>query len=120
MSRKTQKEYVADLVKLITENPDLDVVPMVDPDIVADDGYNWWYNWWMGSIGESKIDEYYVDDETIYLRDEFDYLVDKFIDCNYEDEPFKNMTDEELEAVATAEVQKYNWTRAIMVRIDTP
>ena len=63
------------------------------------------YNWWMGSIGESKIDEYYVDDESICLRDEFDYLVDKFIECNYEDEPFKNMTDEELEAVATAEVQ---------------
>ena len=30
------------------------------------------------------------------------------------------MTDEELEAVATVEVKKYNWTRAIMVRIDTP
>ena len=29
MSRKTQKKYVADLVKLITES-DLDVVPMVD------------------------------------------------------------------------------------------
>jgi hypothetical protein len=116
MSRKTQKEYVADLVKLITENPDLDVVPMVDSDIVADDGYSWW----MGSIGESRIDEYYADDERICLSDQFDDLVDKFIECNYEDEPFKNMTDEELEAVATVEVQKYNWTRAIMVRIDTP
>jgi len=116
MSRKTQKEYVADLVKLITENPDLDVVPMVDSDIVADDGYSWW----MGSIGKSRIDEYYVDDERIYLSDELDDLVDKFIECNYEDEPFKNMTEAELEAVATAEVQKYNWTRAIMVRIDTP
>jgi hypothetical protein len=116
MGRKTQKEYVADLVKLIAENPDLDVVPMVDSDIVADDGYSWW----MGSIGKSRIDEYYVDDERICLSDEFDDLVDKFIECNYEDEPFKNMTDEELEAVATVEVQKYNWTRAIMVRIDTP
>ena len=34
--------------------------------------------------------------------------------------PFKNMTDEELEAAATAEVQTNNWTRAIMVRIDIP
>lgn len=50
MGRKTQKECVADLVKLITENP----------------------------------------------------------------------YDEELEAVATVEVQKYNWTRAVMVRIDIP
>ena len=116
MSRKTQKEYVAELVKLIVENPDLDVVPMVDSDIVADDGYSWW----MGSIGKSRIDEYYVDDERIYLSDEFDDLVDKFIECNYEDEPYNSMTDEELEEAATAEVQKYDWTRVIVVRIDTP
>ena len=32
------------------------------------------------------IDEYYADDERIYLSDQFDDLVDKFIDCNYEDE----------------------------------
>lgn len=32
----------------------------------------------------------------------------------------KEYVEAELEAVATVEVQKYNWTRAIMVRIDTP
>ena len=36
-SMSKNREYVAELVKLITENPDLDVVPMVDSDIVADD-----------------------------------------------------------------------------------
>ena len=116
MSRKTQKEYVAELVKLIVENPDLDVVPMVDSDIVADDGYSWW----MGSIGKSRIDEYYVDDERIYLSDEFVDLVDKFIECNYENEPYSSMTEEELEEAAIAEVQKYDWTRVIVVRIATP
>ncbi len=110
------REYVAELVKLIAENPDLDVVPIVDSDIVAADEYSWW----MGSIGKARVDEYYVDDERIYLSDEFDDLVDKFIECNYEDEPYNSMTDDELESVASVEVQKYNWKRAIMVRIDTP
>lgn len=32
----------------------------------------------------------------------------------------ESTTDEELKAVAIAEVQKYDWTRVIVVRIDTP
>lgn len=35
--KKTQKERLDELFKLIKENPDLPILPMVDSEIVADD-----------------------------------------------------------------------------------
>lgn len=43
-----------EIIKLIEENPELPVVPMVDSDVVADDcGY------WLGKWGRCEITEYY-------------------------------------------------------------
>ena len=46
------------LNKLIYENPDLEVIPMVEYEVCCGDDYNRW----AGSIGESKIREYFFDD----------------------------------------------------------
>ena len=42
------------LFELIRDNPDLPILPFVDSEIVADDGYNRW----IGSFGSSGIIEY--------------------------------------------------------------
>lgn len=49
MTEKERKNH-DDLFKLMQENPDLPVVPMVDADIVAGDDYGRW----MGSWGERE------------------------------------------------------------------
>jgi len=46
------------LSRLISENPDLEVIPMVEYEVCCGDDYNRW----AGSIGESKIREYFFDD----------------------------------------------------------
>ena len=56
------------LLKLISENPELPIVPMVDSEIVADDGYNRW----LGSWGMAHIGEYIVGEESVIFRDDDD------------------------------------------------
>ncbi|MGL6017020.1 MAG: hypothetical protein ACRCZU_13255 [Selenomonadaceae bacterium] len=60
MSQKLdkQKENVNSLLKLIAENPELRIVPMVDSEIVADDNHSRW----SGSWGISSVDEMWISD----------------------------------------------------------
>ena len=62
------------LIKLIQENPDLPVIPMVDYEIVADDDYQRW----MGSIGDSKIGDFCIWNDKIYTDKQ--NLVEDLID----------------------------------------
>lgn len=101
-----------ELFKLMADNPDLPIVPMVDSEIVADDGYNRWRGAWGGSY----IGEYLTGEERIYFRaDDDPYEVDMVLTemCDSYDE---NTTDEEA-AKAYAELP---WIKAIIVNIDLP
>ena len=53
MSEK-QKERLEELFRLIKENPDLPILPMVDSEIVAACGYATW----TGSWGRADVVEY--------------------------------------------------------------
>lgn len=55
-----------ELVRLITENPELPVVPMVDSDIVDDDCCGRY----KGSFGKCSVGEYAVYRERIYFDKE--------------------------------------------------
>ena len=55
-----------ELVRLITENPELLVVPMVDSDIVDDDCCGRY----KGSFGKCSVGEYAVDRERVYFDKE--------------------------------------------------
>ncbi|MCH5279718.1 MAG: hypothetical protein J1E60_08025 [Christensenellaceae bacterium] len=95
MVTEREKQNLEELLRLIQENPDLPVVPMVDNDIVAGDEYCRW----RGSFGEVKIREYAVDDyyygiSAVRFKDE----------CGAED----------------ALISEVLWTRAIIVNIDLP
>lgn len=107
-----EKEYREELFKLMRENPELPIVPMVDSEIVADDGYCRWRGAWGGSY----IGEYLIGEERIFFREDDDpYEVDKVLTekCDDYDE---NTTDEEA-AKAYAELP---WIKAIIVNIDLP
>ena len=45
-------------------------------------------------------------------------MVETFIDSNFDEEPYKSMTEEELEEFAKETVANYEWTKAIMLPIE--
>ena len=47
----------------MNENPNLEVVPMVDSEIVGDG-----FGWWLGSFGKVEIDEIFSDNEKVYFN----------------------------------------------------
>lgn len=107
------QEYSKKLIELIQSNPELPIVPFVDNELFSDD-----YAWMMGSWGNSEINEYYIDDERVWLKDDTEDLVDKLIDERIDDE-WKNNTDEEMEQMAKEIVNGYKWIKCIVVRIVT-
>lgn len=111
---KQQQENIKNLLQLIKENPEVEIKPMVDSEVIADDCCNYW----CGSWGNAKLDEYWVSDERIYFKEnDFEDLVQEFIDNNYKD--YLNLTDEELEEIAEKKVNSYEWKKAILVYIET-
>lgn len=98
------------LFKLISENPNLTIVPMVDSEIVADDGYNRW----LGSWGRAYIGEYIVGKESIIFKDDND--IEETVSQMIGWDAYEAMSDEEAN-IAYAELP---WIKAIIVNIDLP
>lgn len=98
-------------LKIVKENPKLPIVPMVDSEIVADEGYSWW----LGSFGESFVGHYYNNDDRVIVREHEDDT-DIFEDCFCVEDFDENITDEEISKV----VDNLKWIRAILVRIELP
>lgn len=104
-----------DLIKLIQENPDLPIVPMVDAEVVADDcGY------WMGKWGRCEVTEYYLGREKVHFRDddEEDVLND-LVGCKYsydlQGRDIYDLSDEEWDNL----YQSVPWVKCIVVYIKT-
>jgi methylglyoxal synthase len=105
---------IKNLVKLIIENPNLKVLPMVDSDIGGDD-----YSRYIGNIGESRIDEVYFKDERVYFKsnDEDELCIQALEDLCiiYE---IKGEPSSRLEETAQNIVDDYEWEKVIVVEID--
>lgn len=102
------------LLELIKENPELEIVPMVDSECVPCDDFSYYMAEW----GTARVDEYHRADERIYFKEQdFEELVEDFIDNNYE--YYKNLGDDELQDVAEREVNNLEWTKAIVVHINS-
>lgn len=107
-----QKKNVKTLLDLINENPDLPIVPMVDGEIVADDGFSTW----LGSFGKAEIDHVWDSGERIYfVNHDFEELVQDLLD-----EIPPEVDDEIAEKTATDVVEKYAWEKSIVVQIGLP
>lgn len=101
------------LIKLIQDNPDLPVVPMVDSEVVADDG-----GYWMGKWGHCKVTEYYLGRERVHFRDddEEDVLGD-LVGCKYSCDPqgrdIYELSDEEWDKL----YKSVPWVKCIAVYV---
>ena len=104
-----------ELIKLIQENPELPIVPMVDSDVVCDDG-----GYWMGAWGHCEVTEYYLGREKVHFRDddEEDVLSD-LVGCKYSLDPqgrdIYDLSDEEWDKL----YQSVPWVKCIVVYITT-
>lgn len=104
-----------EIIKLIEENPDLPIIPMVDSEVVADDG-----GYWVGKWGRCEATEYYSGRKYIHFRDddEEDVLND-MAGCRWEHDSqgryIYDLTDEEWDAL----YKSIPWTKCIAVYITT-
>ena len=109
---KSEKEYRDELFKLMQENPELPVVPMVDYEIVVEDSGRW-----LGSWGSSNVGEYLLGEERVYFREDDDmYEVERALEEFIDDGVFSGMSDEE----AVKAYAGLPWIKAIIVNIDLP
>ncbi len=63
---KNQKEKLEELFQLIKDNTDLLILPMVDSEIVADDGYSRWTASW----GSAYVGEYIIGNERVWFKED--------------------------------------------------
>lgn len=109
-----QQENIQNLIRLTTENPTLRIVPMVNYEVVADDGYCYWAGGWE----EASIDEVYVSDERIYFKSaDVEDLEQQYIDQNCDDD---NIPEEMVVKNAEQYVEGLPWEKVIVVYINTP
>lgn len=101
-----------DLINLIRENPTLQVIPLVDADVVADDSGRW-----CGSFGNACIKEYilfemYNDWEDLVYKDDTEDYENYLYD--HDDEGYFN------EETMKKHLENIIWKKAIFVNIDLP
>ena len=112
------KKYVENLIKLMQENPDLEVLCKVDSDIFGEDGY---YMWWLGQINDRckiEIDEYAIIQERVVFKSEEEWT-DWFEDL-FDIDDFANIPDEEWDEFCEKKINEtVTWTRAIFISVTT-
>ena len=108
-----ERENREEPFRLIKENPELPIVPMVDAEIVAEDcGY------WLGAWGRAEVDEYFISEraERVFYKSDVDVF----------DVLERHLSDEEFEALPESEEEcrpyydKLPWIKAIIVYINLP
>ena len=96
------------LFHLMRENPDLPVVPMVDSEVVADDGYSDWMGYW----GNAELSAYVLTDDRVLFRGcDDEEVLDAFDEyAGWEDWP-----DEKVDEA----IKNFPWIECIVVHITT-
>ena len=64
---KVMNEKITELLRLIKENPDLPILPMVDGEICAGDDYGYW----SGSWGTARVDEFLKPNTVVFAETRF-------------------------------------------------
>lgn len=112
MNEKERKNR-DELFRLMRENPELPVVPMVDGEIPGDDS-----GWWLGAWGSAYIDEYLLTNNREWLVFKSDGDVFDVLERHLSDEEFEKLPDSEEECRPFYDALP--WTKAIIVYIRLP
>lgn len=101
---------VEKLLALKAQHPELPIVPLVNSEIVADDGYCRW----LGAWGDAYVTEYLRGEERYYQRDDDD--IEEVLSDTIGYDAFEAMSDEEAKEAYRA----LPWVKVIAVNIDLP
>lgn len=101
---------IKELLELISENPYLLVVPIVNGEVVTHDDCGYW----LGSFGTASVKEYFSSEEHIHFREDND--LDETLADVLEYEKYEEISDEEAEKA----FEELPWIKAIVVYIETP
>lgn len=108
----------AEFIKLVQDNPDLPIVPMVADDVVDDDSFHWW----LGSFVGCEVNEYTCVEmwnmDRFVTRDDQEEIEEYFSAKILDDD--ENLPDQEVERMAQEQVEALDWVKAIIVWIGTP
>ena len=112
MIHENEKKNREELLRLIRENPELQIVPMVDGEIPCDAcGY------WLGALGNVRVDEYIISEEydgQILFKSNDDVFSTLKTYLNHEEFKALPKTEEECRPY----YDKLPWIKAIIVYID--
>jgi hypothetical protein len=109
---------IEELLKLIKENPDLPIIPMVGSEVVAEDSSSYW----VGSWGRCELTEYYIGRERVHFKDDDDAedVLTDMVGCEYgetkDGKDIWDLSDKEWEEL----VASLPWVKAIVVYIESP
>ena len=102
------------LLQLVQENPECEIVPMVDAEVIFNDDYRWW----AGSWGSAGLDEIYTTEEAVYFKSQsYEDLIDTKADELADSYP--ELSDAALFGKAEVIVGEYAWKKVIVVWIES-
>jgi hypothetical protein len=111
MREKASKECQKELLRLMTKNPDLPVIPLVEARIVGTE----YIDVWAGSMGCARVDEYITIPNTFDVISRSAEDVYEALELYLGEEAFEAFSDNEDEAIAIYE--SLPWKKAILVYI---
>ena len=106
---------IEEFIKLVNENPGVEIIPLVGWDVVGDDTYNYW----LGSWGRCELTEYYLGNEGVHLKSENDKegTLSDLDGCKYYEDfdgrDLMELTDEQWDEL----YEGLPWKKAIVVYI---
>jgi len=106
---EAEKRSREKLFRLMRENPDLPVVPMVDSEVVADDSYSYWMGYW----GNAELSGYILTDDRVLFRGLSDD--EEVLDALGEYAGWEDWPDEKVDEA----VKNFPWIECIVVYITT-
>lgn len=115
-AKEVRREYALILNSLLQEHPDLQVVPMVDTDVIGEEGYGYW----RGELGKPRLDAIWCQDERIYFRSsDEDELLEQEVDRLYDlfEGDKDDILEGEFDRVAKNNIEKLEWEPIIALYI---
>ena len=107
-------------LRLVKENPDLPIIPMVYSAVVANNDYGSW----IGSFGDCRIDSYvslkYYGEERFFTRYGDEDILKEYFEEQIADELGADDIYECIEKLAREKIENLPWVKAIIVDIDLP
>lgn len=120
MEQKTELTPTQQLLKLVAENPDLPILPMIHGEVCQDDCH-----YWSAEIKCCEVNEYVIYDDygspRVFFKDDTDDLYEEIYDEYYDEIKRETISEREREEYAESRalerIDSLAWKKAIILFI---